>query len=92
MALTEKGKSALMHVKTHFPKGVFTAKDLSDACGETIYAATLNAVVGNGYLNKVGGTPVQYEAVEDLLELLENISRHKSDDTRHKFFERKYLL
>lgn len=78
MALTEKGKNALMHVKTHFPKGVFTAKDLSDACGETIYAATLNAVVGNGYLNKVGGTPVQYEAVDDLLELLENMASEES--------------
>ena len=73
MALTEKGKSALGHIKTHFPTGAFTAKDLSDAAGEKIVAATLNAVANNGYLNKLGGSPVQFEAVADLLDLLENM-------------------
>lgn len=38
MALTEKGAIALQHIKTYFPKGPFTAKDLSDACGEKIVA------------------------------------------------------
>ena len=70
MALTEKGMSALGHIKTHFPTGAFSAADLSAACGERIFAATLNAVVNNGYLNKLGGTPVQYEALTDLDELL----------------------
>lgn len=70
MALTEKGMSALGHIKTHFPTGAFSAADLSAACGERIFAATLNAVVSNGYLNKLGGTPVQYEAPTDLDELL----------------------
>lgn len=79
MALTEKGHGALMHIKTHFPTGVFTAKDLSDACDEKIFAATLNTLVGNGYLNKLGGSPVQYETVEDFTELLQNID---SSDTR----------
>lgn len=79
MALTDKGKSALAHIKTHFPTGAFSAKDLSDACGEKIVAATLNAVVNNGYLNKLGGSPVQYEAVDDLLTLLEAaVSEEKS--------------
>ena len=73
MALTEKGKSALGHIKTYFPTGAFTAKDLSDAAGEKIVAATLNAVANNGYLNKLGGSPVQFEAVADLLDLLENM-------------------
>lgn len=70
MALTEKGMSALGHIKTHFPTGTFSAKDLSDACGERIFAATLNAIANNGYLTKLGGTPVQYEAPIDLDELL----------------------
>lgn len=74
MALTEKGMSALGHIKTHFPTGIFSAADLSAACGERIYAATLNAIVSNGYLNKLGGAPVQYEAVPDLLDLMENMS------------------
>lgn len=73
MALTEKGMSALGHIKTHFPTGAFSAADLSAACGEKIVAATLNAVANNGYLNKLGGSPVQYEAVADFLTLLENM-------------------
>ena len=74
MALTEKGMSALGHIKTYFPTGAFSAADLSEACGEKIVAATLNAVANNGYLIKLGGTPVQYEGVSDLLDLMENMS------------------
>ena len=70
MALTEKGQNALNQISKHFPKGVFSAKDLSDACGEKIVAATLNAVANNGYLNKLGGSPVMYEAIGDIEELL----------------------
>ena len=72
MALTEKGRNAVNQIKIHFPTGPFSAKDLSAACGEKIVAATLNAVVNNGYLNKLGGAPVLYETVSDFLELLEN--------------------
>lgn len=85
MALTEKGMSALGHIKTHFPTGAFSAKDLSDAAGEKIVAATLNAVANNGYLNKLGGSPVQFEAVADLLALLESmeleVSKSGCDNT-----------
>ena len=70
MALTEKGTIALNHIKTHFPKGSFSAKDLSDACGEKIVAATLNGVANNGYITKLGGSPVMYEAIGDLEELM----------------------
>ena len=95
MALTEKGKIALNYVKEYFPTGSFSAKDLSDACGEKIVAATLNGVVNNGYLNKIGGSPVQYEAVNELLEIfnevlseekisnketLDNARRNKNDE------------
>ena len=85
MALTEKGISALSHIKTYFPAGAFTAADLSAAAGEKIVAATLNAVANNGYLNKLGGSPVQFEAVADLLTLLENmeleVSKNGCDNT-----------
>lgn len=74
MALTEKGINALNHIKVHFPTGSFSAADLSAACGEKIVAATLNAVANNGYLNKLGGSPIQYEAVDELLELLNDIT------------------
>ena len=78
MALTEKGMSALGHIKTHFPTGAFSAADLSEACGEKIVAATLNAVANNGYLNKLGGSPVRFEAVADFLALLENMDFNTS--------------
>lgn len=84
MALTEKGSRALQHIKQHFPTGAFSAKELSDACGEDIKAATLTGVVNNGYLNRLGGSPVKFEAVSDLLELLENLEiaeRNGCDNT-----------
>lgn len=71
MALTEKGQVALKYIQEFFPKGAFSAKDLSDACGEKIVAATLNGVANNGYITKLGGSPVQYEAINDLEDLLE---------------------
>ena len=70
MALTEKGQIALTKIKQYFPTGQFSAKDLSDAYGERIVAATLNGVANNGYIIKRGGTPVMFEAVDSLEELL----------------------
>ena len=32
MALTEKGMNALNQARKYFPKGEFSAKDLSEAC------------------------------------------------------------
>ena len=75
MALTEKGKFALLQIKNHFPKGQFSAKDLSDACGEKIVAATLNGVANNGYIVKLGGSPVQYEACAEIENYVEEVSR-----------------
>ena len=72
MALTEKGMSALGHIKTHFSTGAFSAKDLSDACGEKIVAATLNGVANNGYLIKLGGSPVMYQAIDNLDEMIDS--------------------
>ena len=73
MALTEKGMAALGQIKIYFPTGPFSASDLSAASGEKIYAATLNAIVNNGYLEKLGGSPVQYQAVPNLTELMDNM-------------------
>ena len=78
MALTEKGINALNHIKNYFPTGAFTAADLSAAAGEKIVAATLNAVANNGYLNKLGGSPVQFETVADFLELFAAIEENNS--------------
>lgn len=77
MALTEKGINALKHIKAHYSTGAFSAKDLSDACGEKIVAATLNGVANNGYLNKLGGSPVEYEAIPELLENIDELFQQK---------------
>lgn len=68
MALTEKGQYALTQIKQHFPTGLFSAKDLSEACGDKIAAATLNGVANNGYIIKHGGSPVMFEAIDELLD------------------------
>ena len=68
MALTEKGLNALNQARKHFPKGNFSAKDLSEACGEKIVAAVLNAVVNQGYMQKLGGSPVEFCLTEGLTE------------------------
>lgn len=70
MALTPKGQIALAYIKKYFPKGQFSAKDLSDACGEKIVAAVLTGVANNGYIVKHPGTPVMFEAIDELEELL----------------------
>lgn len=68
MALTEKGLNALNQARKFFPKGRFSAKDLSEACGEKIVAAVLNAVANQGYMQKLGGTPVEFCLTEGLTE------------------------
>lgn len=78
MALTEKGRNALNHIKNHFLSGAFSAKDLSEAANEKIAAATLTGIANNGYLKKLGGTPVQFEVVEDFMTLFEALQEENS--------------
>ena len=78
MALTEKGRNALNHIKNHILSGAFSAKDLSEAANEKIAAATLIGVANNGYLKKLGGTPVQFEVVEDFMTLFEALREENS--------------
>lgn len=78
--LTEKGKFALAMIKEYFPKGQFTCKMLSDACGEKIAAATLTSVVNHGYLIQFDSTPKSYEAVDGLDELIEVSKSSKGCD------------
>lgn len=71
MALTEKGQMALKYINKYFDSAtVFSAKDLSDKCGEKIVGATLNSVANNGYLERIGGSPVLYQPVADFSDLI----------------------
>lgn len=79
MALTEKGRMAVNYIKEYYPTGKFTAKDLSEASGEKIVAATINGVVRNGLVKKIEGTsPVEYETVNEFLELFETMMQEEN--------------
>lgn len=71
MALTEKGQMALGYINKYYPDEAFTAKELSDKCGVKIVGATLNSIVNNGYLTKLGGSPVQYQTINNFAELIQ---------------------
>lgn len=80
MVISEKGKFALAKIKEYFPQGQFCAKDLTDACGERIAAATLNSLASKGYLIRVGGSPVQYDTAEDFSVLFDDfVNAEKSN-------------
>ena len=80
MALTEKGKLALAKIREYFPQGQFTAKELTDACGERIVAATLNSVAKAGYITNLGGAPIQYQAAEDFILQFENFLNEENSN------------
>ena len=78
MALTDKGRIALGYIKEYFPNEVFTAKELSDKCGVKIVGATLNSIVNNGYLIKLGGSPIQYQTINNFAELIKAMEEEKN--------------
>lgn len=78
MALTEKGQMALGYINKYYPNEAFTAKELSDKCGVKIVGATLNGIVNNGYLTKLGGSPVQYQTINNFAELIKAMEEEKN--------------
>lgn len=78
MALTEKGQMALGYINKYYPDEAFTAKELSDKCGVKIVGATLNNIVNNGYLTKLGGSPVQYQTINDFAELIKAMEEEEN--------------
>ena len=77
MALTEKGRQALGYIQKYFSEGEFCAKELSDSCGVKVAPATLTAVANQGFLEKLGGSPVQYKVVDGFTELMESLEENK---------------
>lgn len=75
MALTEKGRQALGYIQKYFSEGKFCAKELSDSCGVKVAPATLTAVANQGFLEKLGGSPVQYKVVDGFTELMETLEK-----------------
>lgn len=66
MALTEKGYNAARLIQQHYPKGRFSAADLTAKSGESIVAATLNAVAKNGVLNRYETSPITFELIPEV--------------------------
>lgn len=75
MALTEKGRQAFGYIQKYFSEGEFCAKELSDSCGVKVAPATLTAVANQGFLEKLGGSPVQYKVVDGFTELMETLEK-----------------
>ena len=66
MALTEKGYNAARLIQQYYPSGKFSAADLTAKSGETIVAATLNAVAKNGVLNRYETSPITFELIPEI--------------------------
>lgn len=79
MALTEKGRQALGYIQKYFSEGEFCAKELSDSCGVKVAPATLTAVANQGFLEKLGGSPVQYKVVDGFTELMETLEENEKN-------------
>lgn len=77
MALTEKGRQALGYIQKYFSEGEFCAKELSDSCGVKVAPATLTAVANQGFLERLGGSPVQYKVVDGFAELMETLEENE---------------
>ena len=78
MALTEKGKAALKYIDKYFKTESFNAQELSERCGVKIVAATLNSIVNNGFLEKLGGSPVQYKTVDGFSDLMDSFKNEET--------------
>ena len=74
MALTEKGKNAVLLAFKYFPNEEFSAAMLTEACGEKIVAATLTGAANNGYLEKIEGTsPAMYKCCNELAKMIKEL-------------------
>ena len=65
--MTEKGRNVLNLIKKYNILFDFNAKDISQVATEPVYAATLNSLVREGILIKVGTNPSLYRINKDFL-------------------------
>lgn len=69
MKLTEKGAIAFAVALEHCPSESFTAASLSAKSGVSISAATLNGVVNQGLMTRLGGSPVKFKLAPNARDL-----------------------
>ena len=95
--LTEKGIEAMSQITKYYTsENKFSAKDLSDICGERFVASTLTALANNNLLIKYATSPVTYSLVtngEKLFEELKiqqtTIKTKTNNDNLHKALKNK---
>lgn len=98
MKLTEKGIAAFAAALEHYPNESFSAASLSAKCGAPIFAATLNGIVNQGLMTRLGGSPVKFELVPNAKELYSkaregksaNENLHKAQATKNDEFYTQY--
>lgn len=74
MAITKRGLEAIQQIKKFFNSGdIFTASILSEKAGEKFVANTLNTLVNENLLLKIGGSPIQYKVPELFLNEIKDI-------------------
>lgn len=69
MKLTEKGIAAFAAALEHCPNESFSAASLTAKCGFPVSAATLNGIVNQGLMIRLGGSPVKFELVSNAKDL-----------------------
>lgn len=74
MSLTEKGFNAIIQIQKFFLDQSFTAAKLSEKSNEKFVANTLNSLVKEGYLIKLGGSPIQYQISENFIQNINNLT------------------
>lgn len=85
MKLTEKGIAAFAAALEHCPNESFSAASLSAKCGTPISAATLNGIVNQGLMTRLGGSPVKFELVPNAKELYNKAREGKfANENLHK--------
>lgn len=85
MKLTEKGIAAFAAALEHCPNEPFTAASLSAKCGISISAATLNGIVNQGLMVRLGGSPVKFELVPNAKDLYNKARESKpANENLHK--------
>lgn len=90
--MTEKGLNAIQQIKKYYIQNEkFTAAELSLKCNNKIVAATLNSLVKDGYLIKLGGSPIKYQISLTFFEDIKNIEIKKKNknDNLHSALKEK---
>ena len=95
LAMTDKARNVLKLIKQYNILFDFNAKDISQVANEPVYTATLNSMVRENILIKVGINPSLYRINKDFLfenkkEQLPNYKWELFEEKDNKIIQSKY--